>query len=332
MMDENNFYQISGYRAHSNGWYAFQYNDKPMIDEIASNISKEFRPGGQHAPLELVLGSILPSGASYVLMTTEQMLKFTHMHRLRIPRGPWRATDFTSLSPIYFASHRELSAKLTTYKQRPRNKNRRGDEVLQDNSQANRGYIKTGTNAKHYRAYFEQQRTLYHLMSRLISPEKFSLLLPSWLGAVRVVSIVFVQWAVDKRPRSERLNNPQLIEVGYTDVLFPEFFNTLTGTTQHLKIKKKMTVKNPLSKTKDKLQDPHHSVTEEIDEDKLSERLRTVFNHDVHKSDVPLILLCHDEEMTLGILNHAGIDTSSYESGLDNLLPLRGRSGVNFHV
>ncbi|KIM58031.1 hypothetical protein SCLCIDRAFT_1218962 [Scleroderma citrinum Foug A] len=240
------------------------------------------------------------------------------MHRLKIPRDAWNASQFMSLSPIYFASQRELSAKLTTYKQRPRNKNRREDENPQDNSSANRGYIMTGTKTIHYRAYFEQQRTLYHLLSRRIAPEKFALSSPPWLGAVRVISIVFVEWAVDKRPRAQRLDDPRLIEVGYTDALFPNFFDTLAGTTLHLKLKKKVMVKNPQSK------DPHHSTTEEIGEDKLPERLRTVFNHDVHKSGVPLILLCHDEEMTLSILGRSGIDTSSFESGLDTLLPLSG--------
>lgn len=86
------------------------------------------------------------------------MLSFTHMHRLKIPRDAWNASQFMSLSPIYFASQRELSEKLTTYKQRPRNKNRREDENPQDNSSANRGYIMTGTKTIHYRAYFEQQR------------------------------------------------------------------------------------------------------------------------------------------------------------------------------
>lgn len=102
---------------------------------------------------------ILPSGASYLLMTGEQMLEFTLRHRLQIPReSPWKTTDFLSLSPIYFSSIDELSAKLATYKQRPRNKNRREFEEPQDNSQANRGYVKTGSDVVHYRAYFEQQR------------------------------------------------------------------------------------------------------------------------------------------------------------------------------
>ena len=101
---------------------------------------------------------VLPSGASYLLMTNEQMLEFTHKHRLRPPRDSWRATAFLSLSPIYFNSHAELTAKIATYKQRPRNKNRREFEEPLDNSQANRGYVKTGSDVVHYRAYFEQQR------------------------------------------------------------------------------------------------------------------------------------------------------------------------------
>lgn len=57
-----------------------------------------------------------------------------------------------------------------------------------------------------------------------------------------------MEWAVDKRPRAQRLDDPRLIEVGYTDALFPNFFDTLAGTTLHLKLKKKVMVKNPQSK------------------------------------------------------------------------------------
>ena len=199
-------------------------------------------------------------------MTQEQTDSFAHMHRLNIPRNPWNASQFLSLSPIYFTSEEELLAKLATYKQRPRNKNRQEREDLQDNSSANRGYVLTGTRTIHYRAYFEHQRqelrdlrtshsdvsryrTLYHLMSGRIAPGKFALPLLPWLGAIRVVSIVFVQWAIDNRPRAQRLDDPNLIEVGYTDALFPNFFDTLAGTTFHMKLKKKKAnVKNPHSK------------------------------------------------------------------------------------
>lgn len=151
------------------------YDDKPLTGAIIATKSKLFRPGGQDSPVELVLGTrtyihhasmisftppagILPSGASYLLMTSEQMLEFTRKHRLKIPRESWQARDFLSLSPIYFNDLNELAAKIATYKQRPRNKNRRESEVPQDNSQANRGYVKTGSDVVHYREYFEQQR------------------------------------------------------------------------------------------------------------------------------------------------------------------------------
>ncbi|KAI6001785.1 hypothetical protein EDD15DRAFT_2227499 [Pisolithus albus] len=327
MTAQTRFYQVSGFRAHSNGWFK-QYDDKPMIRALASETSKNFRPGGSDAPLELVLG-ILPCGASYVLLSTEQMHLFTQKYRLNIPRGSWRSSDFLSLSPIYFRSEAELSSKLSTYKQRPRNKNRRETEEPKDNSQANRGYV-SGPISVHYRAYFEQQRyvcmqyrvqwlpsffcrVLYHLMDKRIFPEKFALSPPSWLSGIRVISVVFVQWSVDKRRRDECLQNPSLIEVGITDAHFPSFFDTLTGTTLHLKLKQ--AAKNPHSKM------PNHSKVEEITKSELPQRLRALFDHDAQKSGMPLIVLCHDEEMTRGILERAGIDVASYESGLSSLLP-----------
>ncbi|KAI6144380.1 hypothetical protein BKA82DRAFT_4177387 [Pisolithus tinctorius] len=283
MTIQTDFYQVSGFRAHSNGWFK-QYDDKPMIRALASERSKDFRPGGSDAPLELVLG-ILPSGASYVLLSTEQMHSFTQKHRLSIPRRPWRSSDFLSLSPVYFRTEAELSSKLATI----------GGETEEpkDNSQANRGYV-------HYRAYVEQQRMLYHLLAKLIMPEKFALSPPTWLAGVRVISIVFVQWSY------ERLQNPNLIEVGITDAHFPSFFDTLTGTTLHLKLKQ--AAKNPHSKL------PNHSKVEEITKPELPQRLCTL--------GMPLIVLCHDEEMTRSILGRAGIDIDSFESGLSGLLPL----------
>ncbi|KIJ19705.1 hypothetical protein PAXINDRAFT_109171 [Paxillus involutus ATCC 200175] len=240
MYPETEFYQISGYRAHSNGWFK-QYDEKPLIDAICSDTSKLLRPGGKEGPIELVLG-ILPSGASYLFMTTEQMLAFTHKHRLRTPRSPCRAMDFLSLSPIYFNSNQELTAKFATYKQRPRNKNRRDLEEPLDNSQANRGYVKTGSHVVHYRAYFENQRTLYKLLTGDVAPSKIGLMQPSWLDGIRVVSLVFGEWTVDNRRRDDRLKDPRLIEVGWTEAFCPTFFEQLTGSsTVHLKLKTHIT-------------------------------------------------------------------------------------------
>ncbi|KIK92515.1 hypothetical protein PAXRUDRAFT_13188 [Paxillus rubicundulus Ve08.2h10] len=250
-------------------------------------------------------------------MGAEQMLAFTHKHRLRTPRSPWRAMDFLSLSPIYFNSHQELSAKFAVYKQRPRNKNRREFEQLLDNSQANRGYAKTDSHVVHYRAYFENQRTLYRLMMGDVAPSKIGLMRPSWLDGIRVVSLVFGEWSVDNRRRDDRLKEPRLIEVGWTDAFFPTFFEQLTGSsTVHLKLKTHLT--NPQANFKS----PHFSEVVEDDEAGLYLRLRTLLSHDANKSAAPVVVLVHDEAMARGVLDRAGIDVQSCTSGLTDLFPL----------
>ncbi|KAF9221128.1 hypothetical protein BS17DRAFT_712520 [Gyrodon lividus] len=311
MYPETEFFQISGFRAHSNGFK--KYDDTSLINAIFSDTSKLLRPGGQDCPIELVLG-ILPSGASYLLMSTEQMLAFTHKHRLSTPRSPWRATDFLSLSPIYFDSRQELSAKFAAYRQRPRNKNRRDLEETQDNSQANRGYVRTDPDVVHYRAYFENQRTLYRLLTRDVAPSKIGLAQPSWLGNIRVVSLVFGEWTVDNRRRDDCLNDPRLVEVGWTDALFANVFEPITGSsTVHLKLKTPSKMINPDSKS------PHFSEVVEDDEAGLYLRLRTLLSHE---SAIPVVILVHDEAMAREVLGRAGIDVESYTSGLTDLLPL----------
>lgn len=92
-------------------------------------------------------------------------------------------------------------------------------------------------------------RILYHLMTRRVAPQKLGLSKFSWLDAARVISLVFVEWSIDNRPRQDRLNAPNLIEVGFSDALLPSFFSTLTSDrTLHLKVKKRVTVKNPHSR------------------------------------------------------------------------------------
>ncbi|KAF8127847.1 hypothetical protein EV363DRAFT_1341549 [Boletus edulis] len=316
MYPESDYYQISGYQAHSHNWFK-KFDDKPLIREIMTMKSKLFRTRGEDSPVELVLG-ILPSGASYLLMTGEQMQTFTLKHRLNIPKTPWRASDFRSLSPIYFNSTDELSAKFATYKQRPRNKNRRDHEKPLDNSQANRGFVQPGPNdtAVLYRDYFEQQRTLYRLVTRDLEPGKVGLVTPPWLGGVRIVSLVLGEWTVDNRPRTVRLNDPRLVDVGWTDALLPSFFENLTGSTVHLKLESTVKMINPGSKN------PYFSQVVEDDLAGLYQRLRDLLSHDANKSGIPLIVLVHDEDMARGLLSRAGINLDLWSSGLSNLLPI----------
>lgn len=52
-----------------------------------------------------------------------------------------------------------------------------------------------------------------------------------WLGCVRVLSLVFEEWSVDNRRRINRLEDPRLVDVGWTEAVFPSFFEQLTGSS-----------------------------------------------------------------------------------------------------
>lgn len=55
-----------------------------------------------------------------------------------------------------------------------------------------------------------------------------------------MVSLVLGEWTVDNRRRDERLQDPRLVDVGWTDAMFPSFFEQLTGSTVHLKFNRVM--------------------------------------------------------------------------------------------
>ena len=97
--------------------------------------------------IELVLG-ITSKGASYVLLTEQQMLEIQRVLETRNPRSQISRMKFASLSPIYFNSGIELQKKLSLYKcnfKGPKN---------EDNSVANKGYRRESP----ARAHFEHQR------------------------------------------------------------------------------------------------------------------------------------------------------------------------------
>lgn len=87
---------------------------------------------------------ILPSGASYLLMNSDQMGIFARAFGLRTLREFWPSSMFASLSPIHFSTAEDLLKKLKTYNQKS-NKGKKED--VYDNSQANRGYVKNAVNA-----------------------------------------------------------------------------------------------------------------------------------------------------------------------------------------
>ena len=87
-------------------------------------------------------------------MTSHQMWAFVHKHGLRPPRRPWKVDNFVSLSPIYFATKNDLQEKLKTY----RVKSQKNKQDKEDNSQANRGFVRVRGHPENPRGDFENQR------------------------------------------------------------------------------------------------------------------------------------------------------------------------------
>lgn len=303
MEPETDYYQIGGFRAHSEEWFQM-YDDRLTIDAIANYEGPELRPGGPGAPIELVLG-ILHNGASYVLMTSHQMWAFIRKHRLRpSPRRPWKVDNFASLSPIYFATKADLQDKLKTYKVKSQ-KNKKDKE---DNSPANRGFFQLRERGPpgNPRADFENQRILYRLFTKSATPGALGLINPPWAGAIRVISIIVNTWHKDRR--RERFDNPTIIDVGWTDVMMPEYLESRRVTeTVHIKMKG-LTLKNEEQNAPFE----HGTTNQEGTVDTLYSDIRRLFTHDA--ANVPLVVLVHDEEMVRGVLARSGIDVGSFTS------------------
>lgn len=303
MEPETYYYQIGGFQAHSEEWFQM-YDDKPTIDAIMNDDGPELRPGGPGAPIELVLG-ILHNGASYVLMTSHQMWTFSRKHRLRPShRRPWKVDKFASLSPIYFATKSDLQDKLKTYKV----KSHKNKKDKWDNSPANRGFFQLdGRGAPgNPRADFENQRVLYRLFTRSATPGALGLINPPWADAVRVISIVVNTWHKDRR--RERFDSPNIIDVGWTDVMMPEYLESKRVTeTVHMKMKG-LALKNEEQNAPFE----HGTTNQEGTLDILYSDIRRLFTHDA--ANVPLVVLVHDEEMVRGVLARAGIDVGSFTS------------------
>jgi len=82
------------------------------------------------------------------------MWAFVRKHALGSPRRLWRANNFASLSPIYFSTKVDLQEKLKTYKV----KSQKYKQDKEDNSPANRGFIRVKGHPDNPRAAFENQR------------------------------------------------------------------------------------------------------------------------------------------------------------------------------
>lgn len=138
------------------------------------------------------------------------------------------------------------------------------------------------------------------------TPGALGLIKPPWVGAIRVISIVVNTWHKDRR--RERFDNPNIIDVGWTDVMMPEYLESRgVKETVHIKMKG-LTLKNEEQNAPFE----HGTTNQEGTVDILYSDIRRLFTHD--DSNVPLVVLVHDEEMVRGVLARSGIDVGSFTS------------------
>ncbi|KII88895.1 hypothetical protein PLICRDRAFT_589201 [Plicaturopsis crispa FD-325 SS-3] len=245
MAPVRDFYQVGGFQRSG-------FNARYTSDELAQAIA------GPHSPLrvnvkgesyvELVLG-ILPSGASYLLVTADQFHALTFRHHCLEPKPsqrPWSATDFMSLSPIVFHDVGELKQKIGTYKHKA------GKNISGDTSQANKAYVSSGNDrtAGESRAAYEQQRLLYRTITKTVDPEKFSYPRPS-VDMLRVLAITFtLQPAIfDGRKSFQRRSEPKVLDIGWAEAHLDSSqgltFSDAEGVTGHARFKDNMIFGGP---------------------------------------------------------------------------------------
>jgi len=293
MEDVVSLYQVGGFRAHTSG--------------VPKDLAQLLYPskGG----IELILG-VLPSGATYLLLEEGP---FLHLFRRSRDR-PWRSSDFTSLSPVSFETREALEKKLTQYVHNKKNKNGQP----RDRSKANTAYTTEGIQTPSLigllRAEFELQRVFYRLRrSQLpsLSIYRFSPATISRLQLIKVASFAFTLWERDQRLYGERLENPTILDIGWTEYELPDSSKELrVKTSLHWRIDENTSLSNP----KSKLLDFKYGTTEILGKNEVASRLQARFA----ALSPNLMLLVFNEEESRPVLHSLGVDIKSWQSGLSN--------------
>ncbi|GLB42725.1 hypothetical protein LshimejAT787_1201740 [Lyophyllum shimeji] len=303
------YYQVGGFQPHIILPNSFRYDDKKLSEFIVGDASP-LRPkrNGYGGPIELILG-IKPTGSSHLLLSEPQMRAIVQTFRLQYPRPPFATSPkFESLSPIYFHSVDEFATKLSFLKPKAA-KNR----TPTDNSQANKQFAMGDEGIQ--RGAFEHGRLLYHILQDPhFDLEKYSLSDASWTSSLLVYSFVFNTRADDTRHSSVRRTHPIVLDCGISQATIPEL-HLQGGTSKHLYF-----TNNKFMNAGGKKLAFQHDTTEELDGMVISARLKAFFEDYKNSRAGPMILLVHDEELSLNMLKNCGVDTTSWELGIKHLL------------
>ncbi|KAI1794692.1 hypothetical protein LXA43DRAFT_996154 [Ganoderma leucocontextum] len=262
---------------------------------------------------DLVLG-IRPNGASYLLLPVD---RFDSRLGPQPRDRPWSANDFESLSPIQFGQKEDLVDKLSSYVSNKKNK----DRNPRDRSKANTEYTAGGEDLSDRgdeRSCFEHQRLLYRLLQKTIRrPGDYAVPMPSPFHDIQIYSLAFNLWFGDTRALDERMADPKVLDVGWTEFDAPTDSDDLKAvSTTHLTIEEERYLGNP-GRTRSTLPD----ITQAMPRDSVSTLLQSLFASE--RSDdasAPKLLLVHDAKTTMAVLRTFGVDTSKWATGIKHLL------------
>ncbi|RDX56392.1 hypothetical protein OH76DRAFT_1395511 [Lentinus brumalis] len=307
-MQPVDYYQIGGFQAHLR---------ENSSDALADRLLASSRDGGEY-----VLG-ILPNGASYLLLPGRAFRE----RRFRRPyQDPKSAQQFESLSPIQFANKRELVAKLKMLES-----NKKSSDGPRDRSKANTEYTAGGeawSEAGLARASFEHQRVFYRLCQNTIpNPRDYALNPGPWFPNVRIYSFAFNLWSSDLRSLEDRLADPRVLDVGWTEFDAPTDSDDLRAvSTTHLALEENRILMNK-GRTRLTLPD----ISQVMPQASIAKLLQDLFATDRDgERKPPKLLLVHDEATTRHVLRSFGVDADSlrWVKGIKELLycplPARG--------
>ncbi|KAG6830697.1 hypothetical protein H0H92_015173 [Tricholoma furcatifolium] len=304
----NDFYQIGGFRPHLQWWHYGK--DQTLIEEVAGTHSPLRSPGNEY--IELVLG-IKPTGTSHLLMTEPQVKSMVRAYRKPYPSHYTSASEFESLSPIYFRSKDEFQE---TFRRLKITSTKKGRENW-DNSPENKPFSLGSLNLR--RGSFEHGRSA----PDAIDVNKFNLGNLTWVQAAAVYSFAFSLRAPDTRSREDRMRYPLqgALDCGLARATIPYLHYQEGSAIHYIFSNNRVLGQGPKSPKLRFL----HGETKELVDLEIVDMIRNFFsamtnNGATEGASAPIILLVHDEEVAMSILKACGVDTSNWKSGLKDIL------------
>ncbi|KAJ7657298.1 hypothetical protein DFH06DRAFT_1197917 [Mycena polygramma] len=216
-------------------------------------------------------------------------------------------SNFESVSTIPFANIDELSSKLESLQP--------GRKAAVDNSPANKAFQDAVLGIG--RGQFENSRLFYQvLQSTMPIPDRKLCALgdTSWTSSIRVFTLCYNTWTSDTRPLQERKSHPILLDIGWCEAQVP----SLEGENKmprHIVIQE-----NQLLANRGKKDRYEYGETEICSMQVAAQRVQAVFGKYAQPTPHPAILLVHNVETALKVLNNIGVDVSQWDPQLRNLL------------